>query len=257
MRQLCTLMTVAFLSSLARLAVAQGQGEAPKVLVTVDSGEEALTTRLCQEMEALGLTVIVGDDVAEGASALETEARRRDAIAAVRVLDTRSGTVEMTIIDRATGKTVQRRLVIATPSDPAAAELIAVRTVELLRASLMELHSSHPARGDVPITTRVQAMAEVPKSALPAAPVTRRLYGIGATFGWGYAPGWSPALQIGVTGTAHFRHAWAAQIAFVLPLQAMERSGFAELRNSTGRRFALAWDGTCASSVHRWIDPWD
>jgi hypothetical protein len=227
MRQFGTLMTVALVSSLARLAVAQGPTESPKVLVTVDSGEEALTTRLCQEMEALGLTVVVGEDVLEGPAALETEAKRLDAIAAVRVLDTRSGTVEMTIIDRATGKTVQRRLVIATPSDPAAAELISVRTVELLRASLMELHSAHPARGDVPITTQVQAIAEVPKTALPAPKASRQLYGIGAQLGWVYASGWSPAAHVGVAGTAHFHRAWAAQLLLTLPLQSMERSGFA------------------------------
>jgi hypothetical protein len=222
-------------------AGAQAELVSPKVIVTVDSGEEALTTRLRQEMEALGLTVIVhGNSAASDTRAsadpnvdtnvaltLESEARKLDAIAAVRVLDTRSGTVEMTIIDRATGKTVQRRLVIATPSDPAAAELIAVRTVELLRASLMELHSAHPARGEVRITKKVEAIAAVPNAQASPETTHRTRFAAGAGFGWAYAPGWSNAASVGATGVVYFDRHWGGQVGFVVPLESMQRSSFA------------------------------
>lgn len=121
-----------------------------RVLV-IDPGVPALSGRLSEEIEALGLEVVL---IVEGdpSAALEESARKNDAIAAIRIEGGGSGAVEMTIVDRATGKTVSRRLAIATPSDPASSELIATRTVELLRASLMELSAAHPPRGEVPIT---------------------------------------------------------------------------------------------------------
>ena len=49
------------------------------------------------------------------------------------------GSAELWVIDRVTGKTVVRR-VNAAAGDPArAAEILAVRAVELLRASFLEL----------------------------------------------------------------------------------------------------------------------
>ena len=97
-------------------------------------------------MSARGLevTVVSGRDPTEP---LEARARAANAVGAIRITGSGSGSVEMTILDRATGKTVSRHLAIATPSDPASAELVATRTVELLRASLMELEAPHPPRG--------------------------------------------------------------------------------------------------------------
>ncbi len=123
--------------------------QALRVLV-IDPGVPALSGRLSEEIEALGLTVVIVDG--DSSAPLEESARENEAIAAIRIEGGGSGAVEMTIVDRATGKTVRRRLAIATPSDPASAELIATRTVELLRASLMELSAAHPPRGEVPIT---------------------------------------------------------------------------------------------------------
>ncbi|HSU42329.1 MAG TPA: hypothetical protein VLJ38_22260 [Polyangiaceae bacterium] len=124
----------------------------------IDPGSEPLTVRLREEIESLGLEVMV---VADGdpAEPLESRARVAGAVAAIRITRRGSGSVDMTIVDRATGKTVSRHLPIATGSDPASSELVATRTVELLRASLMELEAPHPARGDVPATPEVRALA--------------------------------------------------------------------------------------------------
>jgi hypothetical protein len=65
----------------------------------------------------------------------------------------------MTILDRATGKTVSRHLPIAMGTDPASSELVAMRTVELLRASLMELEAPHPSRGEAALTPELRALA--------------------------------------------------------------------------------------------------
>jgi hypothetical protein len=142
-------------------------------MIRVDAGEESLRSRLQQEMEVLGLDV---DDIgavdAKTDAELEAQARRLGAIAIVSVSTADGGKVEMTIIDRATGKTVHRQLAGSTKNDPAAAELIAIRTIELLRASLMELKSPHPSRGEVEVTPRIEALAYVPESVKPSAKKT-------------------------------------------------------------------------------------
>jgi hypothetical protein len=147
----------AFLGSAATLALAapaSAEENERRLVILVDPGAPTLARRLREEVEALGLEVrsvpVVEPDVS-----LDERARSSGAVAAIRIAPSGKDAVEMTIVDRATGKTVQRRLAIATPSDPASAELIATRTVELLRASLMELAATHPARGDVVVPAEV------------------------------------------------------------------------------------------------------
>jgi hypothetical protein len=137
--------------------VSRADSSVSRVLL-VDPGSAPLTVRLREEIESLGLEVTV---VSEGdpAEPLELRARLADAVAAIRITQRGSGSVDMTILDRATGKTVSRHLPIATGSDPAASELVATRTAELLRASLMELEAPHPSRGDAAVTPAVRALA--------------------------------------------------------------------------------------------------
>jgi hypothetical protein len=59
------------------------------------------------------------------------------------------GTAELWVIDRVTGKTVVRRVNAGTADSSRAAEVLAVRAVELLRASFLELAVS-PANGAAP-----------------------------------------------------------------------------------------------------------
>jgi hypothetical protein len=137
--------------------VSHADGSIPRVLL-IDPGSEALSVRLREELESLGLEVVI---VAEGdpTEPLELRARLADAVGAIRITRQGSGSVDMTILDRATGKTVSRHLPIATGTDPASSELVATRTVELLRASLMELEAPHPSRGDAAVTPEVRALA--------------------------------------------------------------------------------------------------
>jgi hypothetical protein len=150
-------------SSLVALAAAATRSahaeDARSTVLLVDPGSAPLTHRLREEIEALGLDVTVVPD-GHPREPLEARARRARAVGAIRITGSDSGSVDMTILDRATGKTVSRHLAVATPSDPASAELVATRTVELLRASLMELDAPHPPRGDAPVTADVQALAE-------------------------------------------------------------------------------------------------
>jgi hypothetical protein len=147
------------LCSSAPAAPAQDADSA--LVILIDPGSPALARRLEEEIETLELSVKVVREV-DPNRPLEDLARSARAVAAIRVTQAGAGIVEMTIVDRATGKTVSRRLSIATPADPASAELVATRTVELLRASLMELSAPHPARGDAPITPEIQSLAPPP-----------------------------------------------------------------------------------------------
>jgi hypothetical protein len=141
---------------------------------------------------------------------LEERARASGAIAAIRIAPSGKDAVEMTIVDRATGKTVQRRLAIATPSDPASAELIATRTVELLRASLMELASAHPPRGAVSVPPEVKETVVRE----PGTPIHALGFGPGLSFGTGgpaFASGWAALTLRGVSGFG-VHVAWVASI---------------------------------------------
>jgi hypothetical protein len=137
--------------------VSRADSSATRVLL-IDPGSQPLTVRLREEIESLGLEVMI---VAEGdpSEPLELRARLADALGAIRITQRGSGSVDITILDRATGKTVSRHLPIATGTDPVSSELVATRTVELLRASLMELDAPHPPRGDAAVTPEVRALA--------------------------------------------------------------------------------------------------
>jgi hypothetical protein len=76
----------------------------------------------------------------------------RDAIASIElVVDARDRSAELRVMDRLTNKAVVRRAIIEAPEGPQFAQVLAVRAVELLRASLVEvLVLSHPPPVAVP-----------------------------------------------------------------------------------------------------------
>ncbi len=155
-------------------------------MLLVDPGAPALAQRLAEEIESLGLEVkIVAQPPTE--EPLDERARASGAVAAIRITDRGAGNVEMMIVDRATGKIVIRRLAVATPRDPASAELIATRTVELLRASLMEVAADHPPRGEVPVSPELHALSThyepVTRLSLAAGPFAVHSAGFGISAG--------------------------------------------------------------------------
>ncbi|MBI2896020.1 MAG: hypothetical protein HYY06_20850 [Deltaproteobacteria bacterium] len=133
----------------------------PLVTIAVDGPGDPVAARLRAELEALGFEVEVleAPSLVPSRPLLEAAARDRGAIAAVRIVPSQAG-VEVWVFDRVTGKTVLREVV--TDPDPARPdfELIALRAVELLRASLMEVEAPHPSRGEVRPGPVVRAIAE-------------------------------------------------------------------------------------------------
>jgi hypothetical protein len=99
------------------------------------------TVRLRGELGAEGFNVKVVDSPgdADPHTFMEEQAAGADVVAVVAIFaDNPTGAVELSVIDRVTGKTVTRRV----PADPAAtrsAEVLSIRAHELLRASFLEI----------------------------------------------------------------------------------------------------------------------
>jgi hypothetical protein len=115
-------------------------GSAPKTVVVVTApGVQPLARRLGQEIESLGLAVKWISPEGANPTSLEHEALAAGAVASIRIAPTGSGDVELAIFDGSTGKTASWKIAAATGYDPASGEITATRTIELLRASLLEM----------------------------------------------------------------------------------------------------------------------
>src|SRR5688572_12877487 len=162
-----TVLWIAMAMAVARVAAAD-----PSALIAVvrdPETDERTLTRLRSELDALGLRVVEvsaspGD---RSPRSLERSAREVGAFAALRIVPWERG-IEVWIADRITGKTVLRELVVA-PGE-ATEDVVALRAVELLRASLLELELPHEQSGDVPPPPAVKRLVTRPKSVQAEAP---------------------------------------------------------------------------------------
>ena len=139
---------------------ARAQSGATLVAIVTAEPNASLTRRVREELRSLGVDVIVLKPPAESSplrAPLEQAARGVGAIAAVRLVASSEGKVEVWVADRVTGKAVVRELDAPTGETSDAA--VALATVELFRASLMEIHAVEPPHGDVPVTEKVRALA--------------------------------------------------------------------------------------------------
>jgi hypothetical protein len=187
--------------------------EAARVVVIVPAGDDSLARRIQAELGAIGFEVVQVPEGRAGApgerAPLEALARRMGAIAAVRFVPSRTG-VEVWVVDRVTGKTSLREVSLPSTDDPRSVDVIAIRAVELLRASLIEIEAAQPRQGDVeppPVVARVvertlparkPAPPELARFGVEIGPaVTASLGGIGPalqTFvrlGYSFDPGFS------------------------------------------------------------------
>jgi hypothetical protein len=160
---------VLLLAGLADRASAQS---APGLVVIISADPASPTSQgVAKDLRGLGLDVLVLKATAEnssGRASLERSARSVGAIAALRLVQAGEG-LEVWVADRVTGKTVIRQLV-APPGAEAAPEDVALGAVELLRASLMELHAPTPSRGEVELTPAIRQMAYTPTVTAPPPP---------------------------------------------------------------------------------------
>jgi hypothetical protein len=172
---------------------------------------------LVAELESLGFHPILIDPETAPASrgSLESAARAQSAMAAIRAVPSASG-VEIWIADRVTGKTVLREIPNERGS-PEVDDALALRVVELLRASLLEITLEAPSRGDVPATLEIADKLRVPRPSsetppAPDPPPALRLSlgagalispgGFGATASFTVGLAWMPSAHIGACALA-------------------------------------------------------
>lgn len=151
-------------------------GDDPRIVLVAQGPGDRVAVRIRAELKALRFEVDDAD-LGPGPPAREPlaeAARTRGAVAAVRLVPSGAG-VEVWIVDRMTGKTVLREIIADDPRSPTASATIALRVVELLRASLMELDAPRAPPGEVtpPAAAREMIAAPhpvAPEPALPAIP---------------------------------------------------------------------------------------
>jgi len=183
-------------SSHARRASADGARVAlVRPPVTTPSTREALN-RIQGELTAEGFDVV---NVDAAQSEPGGPAGPDGALVATieLVVDAQQGAVELRVIDRLTNKTVIRRTSIEAPEGTAFAQVLAVRAVELLRASLVELlmraRPQPAASAPPPAKSAIERAARFAASSLDA-PRTSSIgvdAGAAGVFGFG---GIGPAL---------------------------------------------------------------
>ncbi|WP_437813982.1 hypothetical protein [Sorangium sp. So ce1078] len=200
---LIALATLAAGAALAAGARAdEAREEAASTIAVLCAPGDRFGLRVVAELESLGFRAEILDPAAEPATraSLEASARRAGAIAAIRVVRSGRG-VEVWIADRVTGKTVLREM--AGGADDGGAPdrdaALALRVVELLRASLLEASLPAPPPGELPATPEIREKMRVPAPAGEPAPALRFSIALGALL----SPG-----GLGVSASADLGLAW-------------------------------------------------
>jgi hypothetical protein len=144
---------------------------APRIILIAPTGDDPISLRLQAELRSLHFDVpeIEVEIAPEPPSRaqLEDAARKSEAVAAVRIVPSKTG-VEVWIVDRITGKTVLREMVTTAGGAASRDATIALRVVELLRASLMELDADRPPQGEMetpPLVRELMAPPRIPAAA--------------------------------------------------------------------------------------------
>jgi len=192
---------------------------AERVVLVVHSGpRDGIARRLESELRAEGFDVVVVEsDAPSDADTLERAAKSGGAIAAVTTQRTPGASgMDVWVTDRVTGKTSRRHVEGADSGD---AQVLALRAVELLRASLLELNERHPPRGEVSPTLeiRTRTTQDAPPLETPSPP---RL-GLGAGVTLVAAPGGFPA-TLAPTGVFSVRATkmWLGELFVLFPSSA-------------------------------------
>ena len=143
------------------------------------SGERRCLTRIREELLAGGFEVALVDPGpgADPISIAGAVQRQRGSVATIALLgDPELGPSELWILDRVGGQAEVRRIAAPTDDPAHVPEVLAIRTIELLRASALKLlvESSQPPRVEAAAPTPVVAPPSPPPPPAPApVPVLR------------------------------------------------------------------------------------
>ena len=142
-------------SWVAVFVIATSAAAAPRVTLVVRPARPAeadqFEARVRSELLASGFEVLtISEPGGTDAGLVEGIVRRTDSVAAILAVQPPDGlAADVSINNRVTGKTLLRH-VRPEPLTPDAAGIIAIRAVELLHASLLELAEMHRPRGARP-----------------------------------------------------------------------------------------------------------
>jgi hypothetical protein len=145
-----------FVALVLRVSIAVAERGSVVLSSGADPVGAEVRNRTEDELRVAGFGVLIHDGEGDPQQLAETEG----ALAVVTVMRVdvaaQSPFWVITVVDRVTGKTTERR-VAETPEAPPDASRIAILAVELLYASLLEIEAATPARGPVeppPAVTR-------------------------------------------------------------------------------------------------------
>ena len=152
--------SVAIVAGLLAALVARAEAGSMVAIVGIDSRHQ-LTRQLRAELGTLGFGVIVSQQEVENWKQLQSLARELQVGAAVWLPSTDEPRLEIWVVDRITGKTVERTVEGSRGVDPQANRVTAMRVIELLRASFRELELSGrpPEQSEVEPTAEVHSLA--------------------------------------------------------------------------------------------------
>lgn len=188
-------MVLAFLLLSFSAAFARGE-QPPRIAALVLPTNAAMTTRIRAELAAAGFELRLSEPRSWPPSRAEIAelARKEQAIAGLALISNEN-TIEIWIVDRVTGKIVVRVLASkpGERSEQDQVDLVAICTVETLRATLMEITVPRHTRGEVAPPSAVRAL-------LSAAPSRFSLRVAGAV-GYG-SNALGAATELGLAGTA-------------------------------------------------------
>lgn len=151
-------MRVALVLYLVLQCVSVRAEENNRVLVTVD-GNESIARKIAKELQALGFDAVVVNEVDFEITpkALADMARSKEAMAAIRA-GLKKSVVEVWIADRVTDKIVYRSVEISLGRE-SIDSVVTLASVELLRASLMEIQLDQTVQEEVPPSRQVEVFA--------------------------------------------------------------------------------------------------
>jgi hypothetical protein len=185
--RIARLACLCLLSALAGAEPARAQAARSRVTLVRTASDDPLlreaSTRLRAELRGAGFDVVEVDR-APGDSRIEVEGTDRTGSIATISID-RAGagaTADVWISDRVSGKTVVRRLRVG--GGPRAATVLAIRALELLRASLLEVVLPAPAAKREPAKAPTDVVKWVEPTLPEPAPEQRELFD-GVTLGVG------------------------------------------------------------------------
>jgi hypothetical protein len=131
----------AFVACVAAATGARADADNPVAVVGLDPGHP-LARQLRAELGTLGFRVVVSGEKVVSWKQLQSLARGLQVAAAIWVPSVDQPRLEIWVVDRVTGKTVERTVRVREAVSPEANRIIAMRVIELLRASFRELELS-------------------------------------------------------------------------------------------------------------------